>query len=71
MTISHDKIANVYGIKSKTIYPYGYIKDENFYNKILGNLSIEYFRSLLTNKFPLHAEVDEFIRSNSKKTVKN
>ena len=47
------------------------LKDENRYNNILGNLSIEDFRSSLTNKLPLQAEVDEFNRSNIKKTEKN
>ena len=33
MTMSLDKMANVYQVKSKTIYPYEYFKDENSYNK--------------------------------------
>ena len=49
--MSLDKMGNVYGIKSKTLYPYEYFKDENGYNNIFGNQSIEDFRSSLTNKF--------------------
>ena len=33
MTISLDKMANVYQVKSKTLYPHEYFKDENSYNK--------------------------------------
>ena len=69
-TMSRDKMANVYGFKSKTLYLYKYFKDENSYNNILGYLSIADFRSSLTNKLPLRAEVDETNRSNSKKTGK-
>ena len=61
MTVFLDKIDNVYGIKSKTLYPYEYFKDENSYENILENLSKQDFRSSLTNKLPLHAEVDELI----------
>ena len=62
-----DKMANVYNIKSKTLHTYDYFKDENSYNNITGNLSIEDFRSSLTNKLPLQSEVDEFNINNSKK----
>ena len=40
------------------------------YTNILGNLSIEDIRSSPKNKLPLQAEVDEFNRSNTKKTEK-
>ena len=70
MTMSLDKIANVYNVKSKTLYPYEYFKDENSYNNNLGNLSIEDFRSSLTNKLPNQVEVDKFNNSNSMKTGK-
>ena len=69
MTMSLGKIPNVYGIKSKTLYPYEYLKNENSYNNILGNLPIKDFRSSQRNKLPLQSEVDEFNRSNSKKTL--
>ena len=68
--MSLDKIANVYNVKSKTLYPYEYFKDENSYYKKLGDLSIEDFRSSLTNKLPTQAEVDNFNNSNSMKTGK-
>ena len=71
MTMSLDKMANVYDIKSKTLYPFEYFKDANSCNNILGNLSIEHFRSSLTNNLSLQAEVDEFKRSNSKKIGKD
>ena len=43
-TMSLDKMINVYNIKSKTLYPYEYFKDENGYNNILGTLTTEDFR---------------------------
>ena len=70
MSMSLDKVAILYGIKSKTLYPYEYFKDENSYNNILGNLSIEDFRSSLTKKWPLQAEDVEFNINNSKRTGK-
>ena len=68
MTPSLDKMDTVSGIESKTLYPYEYFKNENSYDNKLGNLSIEDFRSSQTSKLLLQAEVDEFIKSNSKKT---
>ena len=62
MTMYCDKISNIYGSKSKTLYPYEYFQDENSFNNILGTLWIEDLRSSLTNKLPLQPEVDEFKR---------
>ena len=45
LTMALNKMANVYTIKSKTLYFYEKFKDENSYSNILGNLSIEDFRS--------------------------
>ena len=70
LTMSLDKIAKVYNIKNKTLYPYEYFKDENSYNNKLGNLSIQDFRSSLTTKLPTQDEVDDFNNSNSYKTGK-
>ena len=70
MTSSLDKMVNVYGFKSKTLYPYEYRKDEDGYNNILGNLSIEDFRSSLTKNLPLQAKVDEFNINKIRKTGK-
>ena len=70
MAMSLDKIANVYQVKSKTIYAYEYFKDENSYKNKLGNLSIEDFRSSLTAKLPTQADVDNFNNSNSMKKGK-
>ena len=70
MTMSLEKMANIYGVKSKTLYPYEYFKDENSYNNKLGNLSIQDFRSSLTTKLPTQADVDSFNNSNSNKTGK-
>ena len=47
-----------------------YVRDENSYNIILGNLTIEDFRSSLTKKPPTQTNVDEFNRNNSMKTGK-
>ena len=68
--MSLGKIAKVYNIKNKTLYPYEYFKDENSYNNKLGNLSIQDFRSSLTTKLPTQDEVDNFNNSNSNKTGK-
>ena len=68
LTMSLDKIAKVYNIKTKTLYPYEYFKDENSCNKKLDNLSIQDFRSSLTTKLPTQDEVDVFNNSNSNKT---
>ena len=70
MTMSLDKMANNYQVKSKTLYPYKYFKDEKSYKNKMNNLSIEDFRSSLTNKLPPQSEFDEFNRSNSMKTGK-
>ena len=70
MTMSLEKMANIYGVKSKTLYPYEYFKDENSYDNKLGNLSIQDFRSSLTTKLPTQADVDSFNNSNSNKTGK-
>ena len=70
MTMSLDEMANVYVIKSKTLYPYEYFKDENSYNIKLGNLSIQDFRSSLTTELSTQADVDSFNISNSRKTGK-
>ena len=58
MTMSLDKMANVYQVKSRTLYPYEYFNDENSYNNKLGNLSIEHFKSLLRAKLSTQADVD-------------
>ena len=70
LTMSLDKIAKVYNIKNKTLYPYEYLKNENSYKNKLGNLSIQDFRSSLTTKLPTQDEVDDFNNSNSNKTGK-
>ena len=51
MTMSLDKLAKIYNVKNKTLYPYEHFKDENSYNNKLGSLSIQDFRSSLTTKF--------------------
>ena len=71
MTMSFDMIANVYSNKIKILYPYEYFKGENSYNNILSNISIEDYRSSLTeDELTLEDEVDEFNRSKSKKKCK-
>ena len=44
LTMSLDKMANVYQVKIQTLYLYEYFKDENSYNKNLCNLSTTDFR---------------------------
>ena len=70
LTMSLDKMAKVYNLNNKTLYPYEYLKDENRYNNKLGNLSIQDLRSSLTTKLPTQDEVDDFNNSNSNKTGK-
>ena len=70
MTMSLDTIANVYQVKSKTLHPYDYFKDENSYKNKTNNLSIEDFRSSLTAKLPTQAKGDNFNNTNSMKTGK-
>ena len=70
LTMSLDKMAKVYNIKNKSLYPYEYFKDENSYNNKLGNRSIQDFRLSLTTKLPTQDEVDDFNKSNSNKTGK-
>ena len=70
MTMPLDQMAIVYQVKSKTLYPYEYFKDENSYNNIRNNLSIENFISSLTNRLPPQSEFDDFNRSSSMKTGK-
>ena len=70
LTMSLGKMAKVYTVKNKTLYPYEYFKDENIYNNKLGNLSVQDFRSSLTTKLPTQDEVDGFNNSNSNKNNK-
>ena len=70
IAMSLEKMENVYQVKSKTLCPYEYFKDENSYNNKMNSLSIEDFRPLLTNNLSLQSEVDEFNRSNCMKTGK-
>ena len=44
LTMSLDKMAKVYNVKNKTLYPYENFKDENSYNNKPGNQSIQDFR---------------------------
>ena len=41
--MSLDKMANVYQLKSKTLYPYEYFKNEKSYNIKVCNLSMKAF----------------------------
>ena len=70
LTMSRDKMAKVFNVKNKTLYPYEYFKDENSYNNKVGNISIQDFRSSLTTKLLTQDEVDDFKNSNSIKTGK-
>ena len=70
LTMCLDKMAKVYNVKNKTLYPYEYFKDENSYSNKLGNLSVQDFRSSLTTKLPTQDEVDDFYNSNSNKKGK-
>ena len=68
--MSLDKMAKAFNVRNITLYPYEYFKDKNSYNKKLGKLSIQDFRSSLTTKLLTQDEVYDFYNSNSKKTGK-
>ena len=71
-----DKMAKIYGCKTKTLYPYEYFVLESYsskatYQEDIGNLKIEDFRFSLHNKLPTQEEVDNFNNENSHKTGKD
>ena len=70
LTMSLDKMAKVYNVKNKILFPYEYFEYENSYNNKLGNLSSQDFRASLITKLPTQDEVDDFNNSNSNKTGK-
>ena len=53
MTMPLDKMTKVYQVKSKKLYPCEYFKNENTYNNMLGNMTIEDFRPSLKKLPPL------------------
>ena len=74
-----DKMAKIYGCKTKTLYPYEYFGLDTYdseaanvskatYQEVIGNLKIEAFKSSLHNKLPTREEVDNFNNENSHKT---
>ena len=52
MGTSISKIAETCNLTNKYYCPYEYCKDEKSYDNILGNLTKEEFKSLLTIKLP-------------------
>ena len=77
-----DQMAKTYGCKTKTLYPYEYFgldyddsEDANgskaTYQKNIGNLKREDFKSSLHNKLPTQEEVDNCNNENSHKTGKD
>ena len=60
-----DKMAKIYGCKTKTLYPYEYFGLDSY-----NNLKIEDFKSSLHNKLPTQEEVDNITNENSLKTGK-
>ena len=71
ITMSLDKVAIVYQVNSKTLYPFEYFKNGNSYNEKLGNLSIEGFRSSLTFQLPTQADLLTLIILIAWRQVKN
>ena len=65
-----DQMAQIYGCKTKTLFPYEYFGLKS-YNNLIGNLNIEDFKSSLSNKLPTQEEFDNFNKDNSHKTVKD
>ena len=78
-----DQMAKIYECKTKTLYPYEYFGLESLrtttksysskatYQKAIGNLRIENFKSSLHNKLPTQEEVDIVNNENSHKTGKD
>ena len=64
-----DQMAKIYGCITKTLYPYEYFGSDS-YQKVIGNLKIENFKSSLHNNLPTQ-EVDNFNNENSHKTGKD
>ena len=76
------KIVVIYDLKNELFYPYEYFKDKKSYYKILGSIKSETLgnikvvnikedlKSSLTSELPSQEEVDNFNRTNSKKTGK-
>ena len=62
-----DQMAKIYGCKTKTVYPYEHFGLDD-YQKNIGNVKIEDFKSSLHNKLPTQEEVDNFNNENSHKT---
>ena len=69
-------MAQIYGCKTKTLYPYEYFGFYKYdseaasgskanYDEAIGNLKIEDFKSSLHNKLPTQEEVDNFNNENS------
>ena len=63
-------MAEIYGCKTKTLYPYEYFGLDS-YDEVLVNLKIEDFKSFLSNILPTQEEVDIFKKDNSHKTGKD
>ena len=69
-----DQMAEIYGCKTKTLYPYEYFGLDTWgtttksYQEVIGNLKIENFKSSLSNQLPTEEEVDSFNNDNSHKT---
>ena len=71
-----DQMAKIYRCKTKTLYPFEYFGLESYsskatYNKLIGNLKIEDFKSALHNKLPTQEEVVNSNNENSHKTGKD
>ena len=77
-----DQIAEIYGCKTKTLYPYEYFGLDTYdseaangskatYQEVIGNLKIEDFKSSLSNKLPTQEEVYIFNKDNSHETGKD
>ena len=72
-----DHIAKIYHCKTETLYPYEHFGLDSWgtttklYQKVIGNLNIEDFKSSLSRKLPTQEEVDNFNENNSHKTGKD
>ena len=64
------QMAEMYGCKTKKIYPYKYFGLDD-YGNFLGNLNIEDFKLSLSNKLSTQEEADNFNKDNSYKTSKD
>ena len=67
LAMSINEMANTYGCKTETLYPYKYFNLDS-YQEVIEDLKTEDLKSSLSNKLPTQEEVDIFNDENSHKS---